>query len=54
MIGNNKFELLFFDGIVLTGKFCVGVLLYIQSIYIYTFDMVDGKLVAPAGIFMTL
>ena len=26
-------KLLFFDGIVLTGKFCVGVSLNIQSIY---------------------
>ena len=29
-----RFELLFFDGSVLTGKFCVGVPLNIQSIYI--------------------
>ena len=29
-----KFELLFFDGTVLTGKFCVGVPLNILSIYL--------------------
>ena len=29
-----RFELLFFDGTVLTGKFCVGVPLNIQSIYL--------------------
>ena len=30
-----RFELLFFDGTVFTGKFCVGVPLNIQSIYRY-------------------
>ena len=29
-----RFELLFFDGTVITGKFCVGVPLNIQSIYL--------------------
>ena len=29
-----KFELLFFDGTVITGKFCVGVPLNNQSIYL--------------------
>ena len=29
-----RFTLLFFDGTVLTGKFCVGVPLNIQSIYL--------------------
>ena len=31
-----RFALLFFDDTVLTGKFCVGVPLNIQSIYPYT------------------
>ena len=29
-----RFESLFFDGTVITGKFCVGVPLNIQSIYL--------------------
>ena len=29
-----RFELLLFDGTVITGKFCVGVPLNIQSIYL--------------------
>ena len=32
-----RFELLFFDGTVKTGKFCVGVPLNIQSIYLSIF-----------------
>ena len=34
--------MLFFNGTVLTGKFCVGVTLNIQSIYLYLSDKAKG------------
>ena len=46
-----KFELLFFDGTVITGKFCVGVPLNIQSIYLSICHVFFGYYCLPVLFF---